>query len=282
MNPPAEGSITRTLRVLGVLCEHGPATLSRLSARTGLTPSTLLRTLRLMQEEGFATQDADKRWQATMRLWQLGCAVNDSIGMTALAGGVLRDLVQRVDETVVYAAYEKGWLTYSGVAAPDKPVRSAVPLGGRYGVAETRTGHAVLAFLPRAEVERVTGVRAGTPAGARARRALYERLLVDARRGYSAGAGHRWPGVWGAAAPVFNHRAQPVGAVGVSVPFARRGEDDGAAPSRGCELVEEVVAAARRLTGALGGPERLPVSPLLGSPGSGAPGRVAVRRAVFG
>jgi DNA-binding IclR family transcriptional regulator len=235
-----------------------------------------------MQDEGFAAQDADKHWQATMRLWQLGCAVNESIGMTDLAGGVLRDLVQRVDETVVYAAYEKGWLTYAGFAAPDKPVRADVPLGGRYGVAETRTGHAVLAFLPRPDVERILGLRGPDRDGLRSRQALFERLLVDARLGFSAGAGHRWPGVWGAAAPVFNHRGQPVGAIGVSVPAAQAREHEGlAAVERGPDLVREVVAAAQRLTTALGGPDRLPPSPLLGPAGSGASARVAVRRAVL-
>lgn len=270
---PVAGSINRTLRVLAAVCEHGPSSLGDLAAVTGLTPSTLLRTLRLIRDQGFARQDDDKRWRATVRPWQLGCAVNDSIGTPAQTGRVLRDLVQRVDETAVYAAYEDGWLTYSGRAVPDKRVRARVPLGGRYGALETRTGHAVLAFLPRAEVDRVLATQAPAPYPQPARRAWYDQLGVGARRGFAAGAGRHWPGVWGAAAPVFDRRGRPVGAIGVAVPITgpvtgpvegRREVGGAGGPARGSVIVREVIEAAQLLTLSIGGPARPPLAPLRG------------------
>ncbi|WP_122817824.1 IclR family transcriptional regulator [Nocardioides pantholopis] len=268
-SPPAAGSINRTLRVLAAVCEYGPASLGDLATVTGLTPSTLLRTLRLIRDQGFARQDDDKRWRATLRPWQLGCAVNDSIGTPAQTDRVLRDLVQRVDETAVYAAYEDGWLTYSGRAVPDKRARAQVPLGGRYSALETRTGHAVLAFLPRGEVDRVLATQAAALHPLPARRAWYDQLGVGARRGFAVGAGRHWPGVWAAAAPVFDQRGRPVGAIGVAVPIAGPvagpGKVAGAGrPARGPAIVREVVAAAHRLTLSIGGPTRPPPAPLRG------------------
>lgn len=257
----ADGSINRTLRVLTAVCEHGPATLSALAGITGLTPPTLLRTLRLMQDEGFALQDEDRKWHATMLVWRLGCAVNDSVGVHRTTERVLRDLVERIDETVVYAAFENGWLTYAGQAEPDKPIRTHIPLGGAYRALETQTGQAVLAFLPRAEVDALVDGHADRPYGSRARQALHRELLEVARRGYSTGGGDRWPGVWGAAAPVFDRGGRPIGAVGVSVPAT-------GVPDKAEAMVQEVTAAARRLTAELGGPADLPLSPLLTPPGA--------------
>ncbi|TDV56533.1 DNA-binding IclR family transcriptional regulator [Actinophytocola oryzae] len=242
--------------MLTAVCEDGPLTLTALSGTTGLTPPTLLRTLRLMRDEGFVVQDEDRKWHATILVWRLGCAVNDSIGLHRITDRVLRELAEVIDETVVYATFENGWLTYSGQAEPDKPVRTHIPLGGHYGPLETRTGHAVLAWLTRAEVDKIIEAQATTAYTPHARKALYQELLDVALRGYASGTGDRWPGVWGAAAPVFNHRGQPVGAVGVSIPT-------GGVPDNGEAIAAKVSAAAQQLTVELGGPAERPASPLL-------------------
>jgi DNA-binding IclR family transcriptional regulator len=257
--PVADGPINRTLRVLTAVCEHGPATLTELSAATDLTPSTVLRMLRLMQDDGFATQVAGKRWRATFRLWQLGCAVNESVGLLGLTDRVLRDLATSVGETAVYAAHEAGSMTYTAVVAPDKPVRSHVRLGGVHGLLETRTGRAVLANLSREDIDRTLLAHPRRLAPGE-RQVLYRDLLLTSRRGYAAGVGELWPGVWAAAAPVLDARARPVGAIGVSAPVGPDGRCANAEV-----VVAEVIAAARRLSVALGGPERPPVAPLAAS-----------------
>lgn len=256
----ADGPINRTLRVLSVLCERGPSTLSELSVATGLTPSTLLRILRLMQCDGYAAQVEEKRWRATFRLWQLGCAVNDSVGLRALTDSVLRGLADSLDETVVYAAYDSGCLTYSATAVPEKPFRAHVRLGGRHGLLDTRTGRAVLANLSPAEVDRVLLAQPSGPPTRGDRQQVYRELVASAQRGYSAGFGGRWPGLWAVAAPVFDDRSRPVGAVGVSVPAS---SDPHLEPPRAAEFAQHVVAAARELTAALGGPVTPPTPPLL-------------------
>jgi DNA-binding IclR family transcriptional regulator len=241
-----DGAINRTLRVLSAVCEEKPQTLTALSAKTGLTPPTLLRTLRLMRDEGFVIQDEDRKWHATMLMWRLGCAVKDSTGLNALAERTLESLVAETDETVVFAAFENGWLTYLAQAEPDKPVRAHVPLGGHYAALDTMTGHAVMAWLPKAEIDQIVRTQAKPAFDARARRELYRELAETARRGYASGSGDRWPGVWGAASAVFDHRGVPIGAVGVSIP----GKGD---PERAGTVSASVLQAARRFTQQFGG-----------------------------
>jgi DNA-binding IclR family transcriptional regulator len=255
----ADGSINRTLRVLVAVCEGGPQTLTELSARTGLTPPTLLRTLRLIRDEGFVDQDRDRKWQATMLIWRLGLAVNRSTTPTVAADRTLAELTEAIQETSVYAVFEQGWLTYLSTAEPSKPVRTHIPLGGHYPALDTVTGHAVLAWLRRPEIETVidqVGEQAGEKLQPRQRQALYRKLTAVATAGYATGTGDRWPGIWGAAAPVFNQRGIPVGAIGVSVPA----EDT---PANVAQITREVSAAAQRLTQLLGGDARTPKSPLL-------------------
>ncbi|KAB2378933.1 IclR family transcriptional regulator [Actinomadura montaniterrae] len=242
----SDGAINRTLRVLATVCEAGPQTLTVLSAKTGLTPPTLLRTLRLMRDEGYVTQDEDRKWRATMQMWRLGCAVKDSTGLNELAGRTLGELVAEIEETVVFAAFENGWLTYLAQVEPDKPVRAHVPLGGHYAALDTTTGHAVMAWLPKAEIDAIVRTQARPEFDARARRELYRELAEVAQRGVASGSGDRWPGVWGAASAVFDHRGVPIGAVGVSIPG--RGE-----PERAGAVSASVLQAARRFTQQLGG-----------------------------
>jgi DNA-binding IclR family transcriptional regulator len=251
----ADGAINRALRVLVAVCEGGPQTLTALSAKTGLTPPTLLRTLRLMRDEGFIDQDRDRKWQPTMLIWRLGLAANKSTTPTAAADQTLAELTDAIAETSVYAVFEQGWLTYLSTAEPAKPVRTHIPLGGHYPALDTVTGHAVLAWLRKPDVEGVIS-QLGEELSPRERQALFRQLTVVAAAGYATGTGDRWPGIWGAAAPVFNQRGTPVGAIGVSVPSEE-------APGNAAAITRAVSAAARRLTQLLGGDGRPPKSPLL-------------------
>lgn len=251
-----DGAINRALRALAVVCEHGPATLTELASLTGLARPTLLRMLRLMADEGFVQQEPDRRWRATMLVWQLGCAVNESTTHSALSAPVLDHLAATIQESVVYAAYEKGWLTYVATAEPDRPFRTHVPLGGRHPALDTITGHAVIAWLSPAEIDEATttpprpGDGAMTRGGrltARQRQQLDRDLAKVAAQGYAAGAGQRWPGMWGAAAPVFDRAGRPLGAIGVTLPAA-------SAPPNAGDIVRSVVSSAAALTRRFGGP----------------------------
>ena len=149
----AEGSIARTLRVLEAVCEHGPETLKALSERTELAAPTLLRILRLMAEEGYVVQQADRTWRGTMLVWRLGCAVNASVGIFGISREHTDRLTAELDETSVYAVYERDAVTYAAHSEPTKPVRAHVRLGARYGLLQVSTGQAVLAFLDDSFVE---------------------------------------------------------------------------------------------------------------------------------
>jgi DNA-binding IclR family transcriptional regulator len=250
MGPVADGPINRTLRLLVALCEGGPQTLSALAAETGLSPPTVLRFLRLMRDEGFAVQDENREWRATLLVFRLGCAVVDRDGWGTAVDRVLRQLAADLGETAVYAVYDEGWATYVAQAEPTRTVRTHIPIGSRWPTPDVLTGRCMLACLPVEERERAIALhwsarRRKGPDGERLRRELDE----IARVGYAAGEGEVWHGLWGAAVPVLGRFGELVGAIGISVPGERRSRDT-------TQLIEALCAAGRTL-----GAERGVVAP---------------------
>lgn len=237
-----EGPINRTLHVLTVLCETGAQTLTSLANRTGLSPPTVLRILRIMRDEDFVTQDANREWRATLTMWRLGCAVIHERGFGVEIDRVLRDLSAQLDETVVYAAYADGWISYVAESEPVRIVRTSVPIGGRFSPFDTVTGRAVLAALGEAELTALMDKHdVSSPA-----RHVDDLEQVRAL-GYAIGEGGRsWPGVWAAAHVVSGRAGQVAGAVAVVCPVSRTPSDIEA-------VVTTLRDAAGRIGAALGG-----------------------------
>lgn len=239
----AEGSIARTLRVLEAVCDAGPQTLKALSERTELAPPTLLRILRLMADEGFVVQEADRTWRGTMLVWRLGCAVNASVGVLGISQEHTDRLTAELDETSVYAVYEDGSVTYAANSEPTKPVRAHVRLGQRFGLLTVSTGQAVLAQLDSSLVARAIEDHAAT-GDRRDPAQVAEQLAQIREQGFASGAGVRWPELWGCAAPVFDATGSPVGALGVSIPTSRV---DAVRDEVVAAVVREAAAMSQRL-----------------------------------
>lgn len=247
----ADGSITRTLRVLTAVCEEGPQTLKTLSEKTGLSSPTLLRTLRLMADEGFVTQQPDRTWRATMLVWRLGHAVNSTIGVASVARGYTERITHEVDESSVFAVYENDQVTYSARSEPAKPVRAHIRPARSYKLPTTVTGQAVLAFLPPDRVDAaIAGYLASDEPGFASEDELRGRIAEARERGYACGGSVRWPDVWAVAAPVFGPQGEPVGALGVSMPTANLPDDPDT-------TIAAVVRAASDMTAELGGRVRV-------------------------
>jgi DNA-binding IclR family transcriptional regulator len=253
----AEGSISRTLRVLKTLCAEGPATLAELSESTGLSMPTLLRMLRIMDEEGYVTRGEGRAWRPSMLIWQLGCAAVDGQGAANATQRVIDELAVELNETVVFALHENGRMTYIAQALPTRSLRSNVPMGGHFLATDTSTGHAVLAWLPKGELDAVLALKEPPLPKTGAKRNEYFKMLYEiGRRGFEHGSGTIWQGMWGAAAPVFGRYGKVIGAVGVVIPSSREPKDVNA-------VGRQMRAAAAQLTAIYGGPLEVPEPTLL-------------------
>lgn len=238
----ADGSIKRTMRILRTLAMGGPQTLKELSEAVDCSPSTTLRFLRILREDGYVDQNADRTWHASMETWRLGAGVLAHGGWNRHLNEAVQSISRATGETSVYVTYIDGYIIYVALGASRHTVRTHIELGTRMHASEMSTGRAVLAYLPMDEIDAVMSTHWGPdrwngPDG----KALRRNLKAIHTRGYSSATSKRWPGVWGVAAPVFDLADRPIGALGISIPPNR-------APENGEEFGELLVTHAQRLS----------------------------------
>lgn len=246
-------SVDRSIRILKALA-GGPGRLgvSELSARLGLAKGTVHGLLRTLQQHGLVEQHADSdKYQLGPALLQLSNRFLDlnELRSRSLAWSEL--LATRAQEAVrVGAPHGESVLVIHHVFRPDSSLQ-ILEVGALLPLHATALGKAVLAYLEndvRADVlsdtfPKLTGRTLVTPAE------LREEVEAIRGRGYAIEREEAVLGEAGVAAPVFDRRAEPVGAIGVAGPverILRRGREPTVAAA--------VVEAARGISRDLGAP----------------------------
>jgi DNA-binding IclR family transcriptional regulator len=246
-------SVDRAVRILKALA-GGPGRLgvSELSERLGLAKGTVHGLLRTLQEHGLVEQHADSdKYQLGPELLQLSNRYLDLSELRSRSLAWSELLATRAGEAVrVGALHGGGVLIVHHVFRPDTSLQ-ILEVGEVLPLHATALGKAVLAFLGEAVaadlvsggLPKLTGHTLATPA------ALRRELEATRERGYALEREEAVLGEAGVAAPIFDRRAEPIGAVGVAGPrerLLRRGRDR--------TLATAVVEAARAISRDLGAP----------------------------
>lgn len=231
-----------------------PCSVSELARATGLNPSNVHRTLQTWSHLGFVAQRADTgEYHCTVRLFEWGCRVADSIDVRRVAHEHLVQLARLTQETIHLSVLEAAEVVYLDKIDSPQPVRAYSEIGGRAPAHCVATGKVLLAFgtadglgmlpnpLPRFTNRTVRSL------------AALQRELAQVRQcGYGTNLEGWRPGVNGLSAPVFDAQDRVVAAVGLSAPAGRLGE------SNLHEVARQVVATARQVSQALGGNRQKP------------------------
>jgi DNA-binding IclR family transcriptional regulator len=246
-------SVDRAVRILKALAA-GPGRLgvSELSQRLGLAKGTVHGLLRTLQEHGLVEQHADSdKYQLGPQLVQLSNRFLDlnEVRSRSLAWSEL--LAARANEAVrVGVLHGESMLIVHHVFRPDSSLQ-ILEVGEVLPLHATALGKAVLAYLDdevrsdlvSGRLAKLTGHTLATPA------ALRRELAATRERGFAVEREEAVLGEAGVAAPIFDRRAEPIGAVGVAGPherLLRRGRDQTVATA--------VVEAARGISRDLGAP----------------------------
>ncbi len=226
--------LDRAVLVVDTLARSGPCSLADLQRATDLPRPTAYRLAVALERHGVLTRDGDGRFQLGYRLAAWGAVAGH--GLPDAGRPVLAQLAEATGESA--QLYVREGDTRVCVAVHERPsgLRDTVPLG---------------AVLP---LERGSGAKvllAWAADGARFEVSPRELASVR-RRGWAQSVGEREAGVASVSAPVFDASAAVVAAVSVSGPIDRLGQQPGR------RLGAAVVAAAGRLSAALGGPGNVP------------------------
>lgn len=215
-------SAVKTLRVLEMVASVRECALSDLVSATGLSKSTTLRLLALLIAEGYLERAAHGRYRAALKMWRLGCGAVRYENVREHVLPILHELVEETAETAHYAVYEDGRATYVEKVDGSHPIRSYTSVGSSSPAYATATGKALLAWQGEAEIRRVVdGAERHTAASVVSCEEFSRAAETIRQSGYAVNRGEWRDGVWGIAAPIFDHRQEVIGALGVSGPADR-------------------------------------------------------------
>ena len=218
-------SVTTAMRLLQAFSEDEvDIGISALAKRLGIAKSTAHRLAATLVSEGLLEQDrATGKYRLGIALFRLGSLVRRRMILSNEARPLLRELREKVNETVHLAVLDGNEIMYVYNLESTQAIRMRSDVGVRKPAYCTAEGQAILAFQPPDVVERV--VRAGLPA--RTPQTLTDatalRKVLDGirQRGCAIEDQESEIGMRCVAAPLRNDTGEVVAAIGLAGPVSR-------------------------------------------------------------
>ncbi|MDJ1136388.1 IclR family transcriptional regulator [Streptomyces iconiensis] len=213
--------------------------LSEIASALGLAKGTAHGLIRTLQNEGFVEQDPPTgKYQLGAELLRLGNSYLDVHELRSRALVWTDDLARSSGESVYLGVLHlQGVLVVHHVFRPDDS-RQVLEVGAMQPLHSTALGKVLSAYDPVALSEAVDGERADFTERTITGLEEFESVLDLTRaRGWAADVEETWDGLASVAAPIFDRRRMPVGAVGITGAVERVCEGE--------ELQPRLVAAVR-------------------------------------
>ena len=244
-------SLQRGLEILVAVAQADrPVGITDLSRQFGLAKGSISRVVATLVEQSFLTRDPETaKYQLGIKLWELGNGAVSRLDIRKLARPIMVALNDVTQETVhLTVLTENDKMVFLDKLDSTKAVRPNVEVGVLLPAYCVANGKAMLAFLPKARVDRVLRgkLRKFTNTTITRKSELLTQLDEIRRLGYAVNRGEYRTDVWGVAAPICDNTGFAAGALGISVPSQRMTQeliDD---------LVRRLVKSAQQISQALG------------------------------
>ncbi len=224
-------SLSKGLRVLEAFTAERPEmTLSEVARAAAIDPGTAFRMLNTLAMLGYVARVPDsKRFRLTLKVVDLGLHAIGRSDLRELARPILRSLVGEISEAASVGVLDGADILYvervrAGLMRLGVDIRIGTNIPAVSGV----IGHAILAFLPAAERERVLAIkpRRGELAVSQFSKVGLRKTLEAVRRqGFAMQDSAFGNGLRILAAPVLDVDGYPVAAVSVAAPAVRMSAD---------------------------------------------------------
>ena len=243
-------SLAKGVRLLEVLAEIGPISLSQLAKRQGQHRSAIHRVLSTWRDLGYVVKDRHGQYRVSLRLFGIAQRVVNRLEILSQARTHMRGLVETHGETVHLGCMEDDELVVVDIMTGTMPLRYDLPVGTRGPAHASALGKAILAHAP-AEIQKAylsreyltarTGATCTDPAR------LAPELENIRVRGVATDEEEWAIGIKSLAAPVWDYHPAPYYALCVSGPVQRMSWP------RLADISKDLLAAARRLSQGMGG-----------------------------
>lgn len=224
---------------------------SDIAAKIGLHKSTVSRILATLELEDLVERDTDgRRFRLGLGVIGMAGPLLADLDVRRVAYPYLADLSRRVGETVALMVWDGSEAVCVEQVPSRHQVKHTTPLGTRYNTAASSSVQVFLARFDAFTVRRLLTTGAIDLPGVDevVLEAYTLRLREVADRGYALNYGETSLEEVGVAAPVVDHRGDPVAAVLVSAPRFRVSREQAAA------IAEAARGCADEISKRLGGP----------------------------
>lgn len=218
-------SVARALDIIACFDDAAELGISELSERMDLSKSTIYGLVNTLTAFGYLEQsEQNKKYRLGLKLFELGNLVQRRMDIRQEARPWCKLLADKYRTTVHLAAYSEGEIIYVDKVDSASSVVIYSQIGKRAPMYCTGVGKAILAFLPPDYMERYILSKPlvkMTDHTILTREGLLAELDLVRSRGYAVDDEEIEPGLHCIAAPIFNHKGQPVMALSVSFPYGR-------------------------------------------------------------
>lgn len=244
-------ALERALDILEAYSLDQPElTLSELSARLDLAPSTALRLLSILERRGYVERSASTGcFRIGVRALELGSIYLQTTSLVAEARPFLQALARDYGQTANLGVLDRGEVIHVAVVPPNRLIRFDTAVGQRASAHSTGLGKALLAELSEAQVEELVAyhtLRRHTNRTITTLGALRVDLAQARERGYALDDEESEIGLKCIAAAIRDSENRAVAAVSISGPAFEY--TDETVP----RYVEAVTRTAREISGRLG------------------------------
>lgn len=242
-----DSTLSKGLMILEALAaSHEAKGVSELARELDLTKSNVFRLLQSLSALGYVGATEDKKYRATLKVWQVGRAIVDNVDLRDLATDALRELSEQTHETIYLAVPDGLNVIYIDKIESAQPIRSWNPIGGSAPIYCVGTGKAILSLRYERLRERLSGhLRQYTDRTITSLRLLDIEMARTRERGFAIDNGEFRDRIKSYGAAICLPDGRPVGAIGISVPEVNLEPGD---EERYCALVRD---AARDVTARL-------------------------------
>lgn len=249
--PLGTSALGKGLYVLDLLgsADH-PLRFTQLMKRTGFPKGTLHRILSALIEFRLVRfLESDQTYRLGRRLFELAHKVWDEFDLRGAAAPELDRLAAATSEAVSLSEIEGGALLYIDRRLAVDAFGFRIEVGRRAPIHCTAGGKAQLGFMPPHKQRELLAEIAKAPEGGTlpfSASELNADLALTRARGYALSLEEHVVGVVSVAAPILDHRHEPIAAIAVSGPRDRLSVD------RLHVIGRDLMEAARRISGNVG------------------------------
>lgn len=203
-------------------------TISEVARQCNLPVSTANVLLYTLQECGYVQRAGNRAFSLTWKLFTEGNRLLNQVQLHELALPELERLAELTDFTIDFAIPDNYELIYVHVIQGRGDIQIQARVGQRRHFHQSAAGKAMLAFFPEErtkEFAEATGLPRATPRTITSYRSLLKELGQIRLRGYAIDNEESGHGLWGVAAPIFDHKGSVVAALGVAGTTLALGEN---------------------------------------------------------